>query len=269
MNAFSRRVRLPFVLCLALPFTACDRVSRVSPADQIAAEEAFMRAVIKQATGPAAAALPDIDSAITHNPAIYYYYGTRGRIREEMGDMGAALDDYTRTVELARNFKGIYDGGGSIYHPAGDRKTALKSFFRNDAPELEGLREIHLAIWLLRARRGEKHAADKELTAYFADRRKNNPPDYEEWETRIGDFLLDKTGEIDLRKPGYDPAGRFHHDAEREFLYYISMKKLRAGDKAGAVYFYRKCFSADDATHRARFLIAPEPKALGEPASQK
>jgi tetratricopeptide (TPR) repeat protein len=273
MNAPSRRAWLPLLVCLALRFAACHRispassVSSVSPADRVAAGEAYKRAALEPSRGPAAGAneraLADLNSAIAHDPTVYYYYRARGQIREKMGDLDAALADYNRLIELAANYADAYLERGWIYYAQRDWNAALKDFHRADELSPGDLPQIHLYIWLVRARTGEKAAADKELADYLTKHRQKIHSDYGEWETRIADFLLDKIQETDLFKPPFNSKNGYF------FSYYIGMKRLLSGDKSGAVESFMKG-SAPIETGQPEYLFtAAELKSLGQQTAEK
>jgi lipoprotein NlpI len=135
---------------------------------------------------------------------------------------------------------------------------------RTSTAPMNCLRAIsHRSIWLVRARTGEKAAADKELADYLTKHRQKIHSDYGEWETRIADFLLDKIQETDLFKPPFNSKNGYF------FSYYIGMKRLLSGDKSGAVESFMKG-SAPIETGQPEYLFtAAELKSLGQQTAEK
>lgn len=269
MAVFPPHLCLGVLLCFALPFGACRR--RVNREKQFAAEEAFVRAIDEQA-GPHDAgvwqrAVGDFDQAIALNPeeAKYFYY--RGKAQDLQGNLDAAAADYTQALKLNKDWLEVYYWRGNVYYRQQKWAAALGDYRHSAAPNPKylGLSFEHAYFWIIRARTGEKAAADQELAAYIEPYR----PKYQTpaWELIVPDFLLGKITEqdflvsantLDLGQAGFLAC---------QACYFVGVKRLLAGDKDGAAVAFRRSLTPDVFPESA-FAIA-ELNALGQSPAAK
>ena len=105
-------------------------------------------------------------------------------------------------------------------------------------------------------RTGEREKADQGLLAYCQDRTNGTPAD---WQMQIAKFLLNQTSEADFSK-AIDPSDTGREQSE--FWYYTGMKRLLAGDKAGASDCFQKSLATKTRPCAVFFSARAELSAL-------
>jgi lipoprotein NlpI len=168
-------------------------------------------------------AAEDCEQAIQMDPRAGRGYFDRAIIECLRRDWPGALADYRRGSELAPN----------------DRDS------------------MRPAIWLARARIGERGAADQELAAWLDARSSKLPFN----STTNARFLLGRISEKEFLAGIQSNAGG---SGTCRTLYYIGMKKLLDGDKAGAADSFRKCLATGEKPQVSYEYAQAELKELGE-----
>jgi lipoprotein NlpI len=136
---------------------------------------------------------------------------------------GAALEDYNRFFELSK----------------------------------EGQEDPRLYVWLIRARTGQTHAANKELVDYLQQR--ENAAD---WFSTVASYLLGRISDADLLAAAKSSDKKKENGQLCEGLFYIGMKKLIAGDKSGAQDCFKKSLATDQKDYTEYHFARAELKAL-------
>ncbi|NTW31268.1 MAG: tetratricopeptide repeat protein [Bacteroidetes bacterium] len=96
---------------------------------------------------------------IKKNPDVFHCYWTRGKIKNNNGNLKDALPDYNKAIELQPEFADAYNNRGYIYYGLGDTKSALIDYnkalllkpdfadaYNNRGIAYEGLGDINSAI---------------------------------------------------------------------------------------------------------------------------
>jgi ankyrin repeat protein len=100
----------------------------------------------------------------------------------------------------------------------------------------------YFRIWLIRARLGENEAATQELVAYLKRRKAQTPND---WPSKVGRFLAGQLSEGDFLKAADDPDLQIAKGQHCEAYFYIGSKDLIAGDRMGAINYFKKCMTTN------------------------
>lgn len=113
--------------------------------------------------------------------------------------------------------------------------------------------EARFYIWLIRARLGDREAADKELAPYL----EGHPAEWSGgWHAKIGNFLLGRISEDDFLSSLSDsPGGGW---------FYAGMKRLLNNDKSSAAEDFRKYVATADKESEEYQMAAAELKALSK-----
>ena len=68
------------------------------------------------------------DSAISQNPGNALMYNNRGYVKQNLGDIRGAINDYTKAISLSPGYAVAYDNRGIAYSAVGDAEDAVKDF---------------------------------------------------------------------------------------------------------------------------------------------
>jgi tetratricopeptide (TPR) repeat protein len=143
-----------------------------------------------------------------------------------------------RAFETDTNFAWGYYYRGVIKSATNNWLGALTDFQRCQGFP-DGRVKDYAAIhtWLVQSQTGAREKADQQLLAYCQNRTNGTPAD---WEIHIAKYLLNQTSASDFsRAISPSDTGR----EQSEFWYYTGMKRLLAGDKAGAGDCFKKCLA--------------------------
>ena len=175
---------------------------------------------------------------------------------------GRQLQQLDRALAADTNFAWGYYYRGVFKSLTNDWGGALADFQRcQNFPDgrVKDYAAIH--IWLVQTETGEREKADQGLLAYCQDRTNGTPAD---WQMQIAKFLLNQINETDLSK-ALEPSDTGKEQSE--FWYYTGMKRLLAGDKAGASDCFRKSLATQTRPYAVFFSARAELSSLNPVAS--
>jgi lipoprotein NlpI len=95
-------------------------------------------------------------------------YAKRAYEKGKSGDLAGALSDYDKSIELRPDNANAYWSRGTFYFEQARWDMAVADFRKSDEFKSSWRGQVHLFIWVARARMGEREAADKELELKFA-----------------------------------------------------------------------------------------------------
>jgi lipoprotein NlpI len=209
-------------------------------ADRAKAEQLFESGATKATDGDGAGAIADYTRAIKLDPKNVNAYNNRGSEKQNAGDIAGALADFSRAIEINPLEPDPYYNRGTIYFLKHDWKKALSDLQRHDELNEED-EDARPLIWAAQARLGEKETADRGLSSFVADHPAQTKPLY----TEIDNFLLGKMSEQELLAAN---SVEEHPEQQCEAWYYVGLKHLLNGDRAGAAEAFRKAVATGDKT---------------------
>lgn len=227
-------------------------------ADRAKAEQLFENGATKATDGDRAGAIADYTRAIKLDPKNVNAYNNRGSEKQNAGDIAGALADFSRAIEVNPLEADPYYNRGTIYFLKLDWKKALSDLRRHDELNEED-EDAPPLIWAAQARLGEKEAADRGLSSFVADHPEQANPFY----TKIDNFLLGKIGEQDLLAAADSVEEKKRPEQQCEAWYYVSLKRLLNGDRAGAGEALRKAVATGEKTTNEYDFAEAELKDLG------
>ena len=227
-------------------------------ADRAKAEQFFESGATKSSNGDKAGAIADYTRAITLDPKNVNAYNNRGTEKQNAGDIAGALADFSRAIEINPLEPDPYYNRGTIYFLKHDWKKALSDLRRHDELNEED-EDAPPLIWAAQARLGEKEAADRGLSSFVADHPEQANPFY----TKIDNFLLGKMSEQDLLAAADSVEEKKRPEQQCEAWYYVGLKRLLNGDKAGAAEAFRKAVATGEKTTNEYDFAEAELKDLG------
>ena len=226
-------------------------------ADRAKAEQLFENGATKASDGDRAGAIADYTRAIKLDPKNVDAYNNRGSEKQNAGDIAGALADFSRAIEVKPLEPDPYYNRGTIYFLKHDWKKALSDLRRHDELNEED-EDAPPLIWAAQTRLGEKEAADRELSSFVADHPAQTKPFY----TEIDNFLLGKMSEQELLAAN---SIKEQPEQQCEAWYYVGLKHLLNGDKAGAAEAFRKAVATGDKTTNEYDFAEAELKDLRNP----
>jgi len=220
------------------------------------------RGYAKQAKGDLDGAIADYNQTIEINPKYSMAYYGRGNVKKAKGDLDGAMADYNRVIEINPKISEAYYGLAECNYIKSNWADALSEFrLASELTKQRGSQDYYqLFIWIIRARIGEKEAADKELAAYLEKRSKAAPND---WVSKVAGHLLGSVNEAALFAATDSPDIQQKNGQFCEACYYAGMKKLLSGDKKSAADYFRKCLATKLNDCAELHFAQAELKALG------
>jgi tetratricopeptide (TPR) repeat protein len=181
---------------------------------------------------------------------------TEAQAALDKGDFNAAIADYNRAIKVDGGDFAAYYHRGCANFVKRDWTKALTDFQRHCDLRKEEEYQVFSArfyIWLIRARLGDREAADKELAPYM----EGHPVEWSNgWDAKIGNFLLGRISEDDFFVSLSDNPG--------VAWFYAGMKRLLNNDRASAAEDFTKSVATGDKTADEYQLAAAELKALSK-----
>jgi tetratricopeptide (TPR) repeat protein len=217
------------------------------------------RSDAKQAKGDYDGAIADYDRAIDLAPIKAEAYNGRGNAKQIKSDNDGAIADFSRAIDLEPDASYYYNRGAA-YFVKRDWASALADFRRSCELNRED-QDSPPCIWLIRARQGEKEAANQELATKM-EQHLNNAPD--DWASKITNFLLNKINEADFLAAAVSADAEKKRDQQCDAWFYAGMKRLLDGDNPAAIDYFQKALATEAQTEEEYGFAAAELKALGK-----
>lgn len=218
----------------------------------------YARAIAERMLGQDHAAATDLDTVIHLNPRFSGAYNARGGVKERTGDFDGAIADFTAAINLyPRSFK-EYCNRGLMKYAKGDFSGAIDDFRRaNELEPTDPYPEIFL--WLVHARQGQVVEADRQLLA-FADKHIERSADH--WGSKVCTFLTGKLSETEFLGGTGSYFAYRENGHQCEAWYYVGLKHLLSGDKAGAGNAFEKSIATNSRNFQEYFLATLELKQI-------
>jgi lipoprotein NlpI len=197
-----------------------------------------LRGRLRQAQGDAQAALRDFDEGLALDPKSVALLRARASLSYNLRDYAKSIRDTVRAMELEPNSGSDHHHRALCLFDTGQWKAAAADFRR--ATELGSWSTDYawLGLWMARARLGEQEKASAELRSYGAKAHGLEKA----WFRAIVLFLTGGSTEEEFLAAASAPAdAKERTDQLCEAYYYAAIKRLLAGDGAGAEPLLRKC----------------------------
>ena len=186
------------------------------------------RAILRLELGRIEESEADFARAIALDPKHARAWSERSRGRSRRGGFAKAAEDADRAAELRPDDPPVARAYARAH--AGRAAEAIEDFRR-----IAGAHDYAwLWIWLLRTRRGEGEAATLELQTTLRIRPKAD------WFSTIAQYLVGSATEESFLKAAGAADPKQAREQECEAYFYAGMKRLFAGDTAGAVDYFRE-----------------------------
>jgi tetratricopeptide (TPR) repeat protein len=198
------------------------------------------RALAEQQTGNLDAAFADYNQALSADPTIPIAYYNRGLIKEQRNDLDGAIADTTKAIELNPNSAQAYYNRGVALQARGNLDAAANDLrkFIELAPKDAYADYARLYLWVITSQLGQSADSDRTLAQSLET---NWNADPEGLPSRIASFLLGHITETDLLTAASSPDMKKDQGQHCEVWYFDGVRKLLAGDKAGAIDCFRRC----------------------------
>ena len=219
----------------------CDLAIKFDPRN---ADAYDLRAQLKQKQGDFAGALTDINRAMAIIPESPRYCLHRSYVEAESDDNENALADAKRAAELDPLWNVAWERCAVANFVLSRWVDVLAAERHYCQPSTPGLEYSHLRIWISRTELGEEQAADQELADYLDARSPND----NDWAAKIGNYLLGRETEAGLFAAAASPDTKKDAGQHCEAWCYSGIKRLLAGDKAGASENFRQCVATGPKT---------------------
>jgi tetratricopeptide (TPR) repeat protein len=234
-----------------------SRAIELAPVNAYAA--CIRRSNAKQAKGDYDGAIADYDRAIDLAPIKADAYNGRGNAKQIKSDNEGAIADFSRAIGLEPEASYYYNRGAA-YFVQRDWASALTDFRRSCELNKQD-QDSPPCIWLIRARQGEKEAANIELATNMAQHLNDAPDD---WASKIANFLLSKINEADFLAAAVSADAEKKRDQQCDAWFYAGMKRLLDGDNPTAIDYLKKAVATEAQTEEEYGFAAAELKALGK-----
>lgn len=213
------------------------------------------------------------ESLSKYPPDFWYpwkYYGDRydwlaaqreGDVKLAQGDLKGAIADYSTAIKLGPR---SYGGRGIAEMAEGDWDSASADLRQCNELSLSDPGSVdynNLLLWVIAAQKGQKEAADQNLSNYF-----NSRPSalHDDWTSHIADFLLDRLSEAGFLSAASSPEPKKNQAQQCEAWYYAGTKRLLSGDKSTASKYFRNCLTTNQTTFMEYTLAREELRTLKE-----
>ena len=210
------------------------------------------RANYKKLKGDHQGAMVDYDKAVELQPRIWIPVNNRAMLKDQLGDREGALADFSKAIRINPSLAMAYDFRGNLRFRGGDLKGALEDYRKRSQLEPKTADYPQIKTWLVRARQGEKAAANVELSLYLESRRPAQPTD---WPLSIAHFLLGTTSEADFLASASSTDRTVDREQKCEAYYYAGSKRLVSGEKEKAEELFRRCL-ATEVTNFVEYVFA-------------
>ena len=225
----------------------------------------FNRGLAKEDKGDPDGAIIDFNHAIQLSPQDARCYASRGYVRQLAGDPEGAIEDCSKAISLDPHYARAYFFRGNVKARARLWAEALADY-RLACDVSASYRDYpHLHIWLVRTRKGETEAANKELTEYLVQRLKDDKKaTATDWYSKMAGHLLGTVTEPGLFEAAVSHDARKQSGQQCEAWYYAGMKILLSGEKQTAVGYFYNCLATERGTFVEYQMARAELKVLGE-----
>jgi tetratricopeptide (TPR) repeat protein len=211
-------------------------------------------------------AIRDYEQAVETDPKYAQAYRNLADLRSKLGDIDGAIRDFGRAIEADPRTPWAYDERGLLYFNRRSWSESLADFRKACALSETQRCCARLYIWIIRARRGEREAADQELRAALrGDAARPGDAWYLEWYRKAGEFLLGDLAEPDFLAQGDRMNPDHASSANCSAHFYVGMKQLFAGDREGARSHFQRSLDLSAKECREVSSAACEIRALGDP----
>jgi tetratricopeptide (TPR) repeat protein len=217
----------------------------------------YNRGITKQSKGDLDGALADFNPAIQLDPKMAAAYHSRGGAKAMKGDLDGAMADYDHAIELDPKDPATYANRAGLFFLKRNWGAALKDYDRFFGLSKEGQEYPRLYAWLIRARTGERDAANKALIDYLQQR--GNTAD---WFSKVADCLLDRITDDELLAGAESADKRKESGQLCEAWFYIGMKKLIRNDRSGAQACFKRSVDTGRKDYTEYYFARAELKAL-------
>ena len=204
----------------------------------------------------------DLEVAQQLAPDSAFFRVVRGFLKAKRGDDDGSLADFERAVELSPQMAETYAMLGFLQYKASQWTPALENCRKALQLHVLGDRSDLLAyIWLIQAQTGQEKEGNGELGAYLKSLESAKTND---WEASVARFLIGNIAESNLLTQATTTAKRPSSVKAQmcESLYYAGMKRKLAGDKPGAMEFFRKCLDTKNDNNLGYMNAGVEMRAL-------
>jgi tetratricopeptide (TPR) repeat protein len=219
------------------------------------------RGLVRQAKGDLDGAVTDYTEALTLDPKMSAAYFNRGMIKSMTGELDGAIADSTQALYLdPKNAMAYYNRGfakltkGNLDGAQADLKE-----FCELSPKDHNADHARLYLWLIEKASGAKTDADAELSDAM-ESSWNSPPD--DLVSKTAGYLLGRVSETDYLSASDSPDANLQKGQQCEAWYYIGMKRLLSGDKAGAAAAFQTAVATGQKDYCEYVLAQAELKVL-------
>ena len=185
-------------------------------------------------------ALDDYRAAVEANPRDPIHYVNTAYVLDHLGDLTAALEDSDTAIRIGPQVARTHECRGIIYFRHDRLREALADFENCAALTTAPIAYVHLHLWLVRQRLGEKDAADRELRTIFQP---IEPTRDNIWLTALAAYALGEVPDnalIEIATHAHPGQDRAHLC---EAFYFIGEKKRLAGDWDAAAEYFHQCLA--------------------------
>jgi tetratricopeptide (TPR) repeat protein len=196
------------------------------------------RAHIKYDRGDIDGAIADLSEALKREPNYMAYYN-RAAYHFKKQEWDAVIADCDKSLERSPKFPNPIVSRAAAYYIKRDWKEALPGF-RKYAEVNRGGEYNEIWIWLARTHLNETSEANRELAEYLKDK---TPPETEQWKAKAIMYLLDKATLEEVLAAAAAAGGDTADEHTCDTWYLAGVKRLQAGDRAGAIDALQRCLA--------------------------
>jgi tetratricopeptide (TPR) repeat protein len=198
------------------------------------------RALAEQDSGNLDAAFADYNQSLSLDSTLAVAYYNRGLIKEQRNDLDGSIADSTKAIVINPGNAQAYYNRGVALQAKGNLDAAGNDLrkFADLAPKDAYADYAHLYLWVIGNQQNQKAAADKNLSECLESTWNAEP---EQLPSKIAGFLLDHVSETDLLALAASTDPKKDMGQHCEVWYFDGIKKLMAGDKAGAIDCFHRC----------------------------